>query len=186
MLGASRFFVAPLFLGISLSAFARAVAPLRARHGDTEQDLLAHIQREQNPVRKAKYQIRLGQLKLQQAIEAYGKSDFEPGRGLLDAYLGWMKEAWEALRGTGREASRQPQGFRELDIALRENARSLVDLQHRVPYADRGPVDRAAQECDKLRSEVLAVLFPREQLGGDEKKPPERPRLQFTPGSVRR
>lgn len=131
---------------------------------DTEQDLLARIHREQNPVKKSKYQSRLGQVKLQQAIDAYGKEDFEQGPKLLAGYLQWMKESWDLLKSTGREAVRKPQGFRELDIALRESARLLVDLQHRVPYTDRDPVNHAAQETDRLRGEVLAALFPAGQL----------------------
>ena len=46
----------------------------------TEQELLARIEKESNPVKKAKYQIQLGRLKLEAAIQAYGHDDIEHGQ----------------------------------------------------------------------------------------------------------
>jgi hypothetical protein len=61
----------PLFLGGLVGA---APAP---RRPDTEADLLARIEREQNPVKKAKLEIRLGRVKLLQAIEAFDGGNVE-------------------------------------------------------------------------------------------------------------
>jgi len=153
----------PAFILAGLFA-ALTGKPLDGCAIDTEEGLLARIQHEQNPVKKSKYEFRLGQLKLQQAIDAYTNDDLAQGQKLLEAYLARMKESWDLLKSTGREASRRPQGFRELDIALRESSRLLVDLQHRVPFSDRDPVTRVAQETDRIRTEVLAALFPGAQL----------------------
>lgn len=62
-----------------------------------------------------------------------------------------------------RQAWRQHQGFRELDIALREDGRLLEDLKHRIPYQDRPPVQEVAREVDELRDQVLKALFPLER-----------------------
>src|ERR1043166_3485515 len=126
----------------------------------TEQDLLARIQKENNPVRKAKYQIQLGRLKLEAAMQAYGHDDIEHGQPLLDAYLRQMQAAWDTLGKSGRQAIKKPQGFRELDIALREDGRFLNDLKQRTPYMDREPVEKVAVEIEKLHEQVLQALFP--------------------------
>jgi len=131
-----------------------------ARTRETEEQLLAHLQSESNPVKRAKYEIRLGRIKLEQAIGAYEHGNIEVGGPLLDAYLARVRDAWQSLRGSGRNAARQPQGFKELDIALREDARRLEDLKHRVPFDDRGPVEKVAKEVEGIRSEVLRALFP--------------------------
>ena len=133
---------------------------LGARHAESETDMQAHFEREQNPVKKSIYATRLAQLKLQQATDAYAKSDLDQGQKLLDDYLKWVKSSWDLLKSSGRPAERKPQGFKELDIALREDARQFGDLEHRVPFTDREPVTKAAQEAEKIRGEVLAVLFP--------------------------
>ncbi|PYU92696.1 MAG: hypothetical protein DMG26_03965 [Acidobacteria bacterium] len=145
-------------------------APLAARHPDTEEDLQARIEREQNPVKKAKFEVRLGRVKLTQAIAAYDKGDLDRCNALAAAYLVEMKGAWQRLMGTGRSAEKKPEGFRELDIALREDARALDDLAHRIPYNDRGPVTEVAHEVDKLHGEVLAALFPPEAPSRSKKR----------------
>lgn len=144
-------------------------ATCAARQPDREEDLLARIGRADNPVKKAKYQTRLGRVKLLQAIDAYDKSDFEQGQRLLDAYLERMQQSWQTLRQSGRRPVRQPQGFKELDIALREDARLLEDLKHRVPYTDRDPVEKSVREVERIRSEVLRALFPSERPARDGK-----------------
>lgn len=143
-----------------VGAAALSAARLEARHKDSEPDLLARIQRETNPVRKAKYEIRLGSLKLQQAVTAYDQQRRDQGKALLDDYAAEMSKAWVLLQSSGRDATRKPDGFKQLDIALRENARLLEDLRHRVPYMDRGPLDQTSQEMDRTHNQVLVALFP--------------------------
>jgi hypothetical protein len=126
----------------------------------TEHELLARIGRESDPVKKAKYEIQLGRLKLQQAVQAYAKDDIERGQALLAAYLDRMTGAWEILHKSGRPAVKKPQGFRELDIALREDTRLLEDLKRRTPYLDRAPLERIANAVEKLHDQVLEALFP--------------------------
>lgn len=138
-----------------------------ARLTDSEADLLARIEREQDAVKKAKYEIRLGRVKLRAATDAYGQGDFEKGEQQLKAYLDEMQISWSTLQQTGRKAERKSQGFKELDIALRQDARTLDDLTHRLPVSDRAPVENVAQEVEKVRAEVLHALFPPE---GPKKK----------------
>jgi hypothetical protein len=121
---------------------------------------VARIQRETNPVKKAKYQVRLGRMKLQQAIGAYDGSNIELGAQLLSAHVELMQEAWQTLRASGRNAARNSDGFKELEIALREEGRRLEDLKHRVSYFNRPPVEKAAKEIGQVHAEVIQVLFP--------------------------
>ena len=141
-----------------------------ARREDTEEDLLSRIQRESNPVRKAKYEIRLAGLKLLAAIDAYNKGDLERYRQLLAAYLERIKSSWDTLQKSGRQAARQPQGFKELDITLREDGRLLEDLRRRVPYNERRDVEEVEREVDRIRNEVLRALFPAERPAGASRR----------------
>ena len=127
---------------------------------DSEDQLVDRLKTEQNPVRKAKLEIKLGDLKLQEAISAYGKLDPEGGAKLLGAFLDHRKSAWQILKASGRKAAKQPQGFKELDIALREDVRSLEDLAHKTAYDDRAPIEKCAKEIEAVRVEVLHALFP--------------------------
>jgi hypothetical protein len=154
------------FFSLILVVVAVGLHPaLGARQPESEQDLVGRFERETKPVKKSIYATHLAQLKLQQASDAYAKDDLDQGQKLLDEYLKWVKSSWDVLKSSGRPAERKPQGFKELDIALREDVRQFGDLEHRVPFTDREPVTKAAQEAEKIRGEVLAVLFPAGKSG---------------------
>lgn len=133
-----------------------------ARHVDNEQDLLARIERESDPVKRSKFETRLGRVKLGQAIDACGQGDLDECQRRLGAYLERMQDSWKTLQGSGRRAARKPQGFIELDIELREDARRLEDLKRRMAYSDRDAVEKTEQGVERLRAEVILALFPGE------------------------
>jgi hypothetical protein len=139
---------------------------------DTEEKLGTRIQRERDPVKKAKLEIRLGRLKLLQAFEAFDHKQVEQSHELLVAYLERMEGAWKTLADSGRQASRKPQGFKELDIALREDIRLLEDFAHRVPFQVREPVEKTSKRVEELREHVLRALFPPVPVRRKEKAAP--------------
>jgi hypothetical protein len=141
---------APVFL-----AGASSLPP-----SETEAQLLARLEKEQDPVKKSKEEARLARIKLQQAIQAYEQGNTEQGALLVSAYLGRIKDSWQHLRSSRRNAARDSRGFKELDIELREDARLLDDLKRRISYFDRGPIEKAEKEIEQERAEVLQALFP--------------------------
>jgi hypothetical protein len=141
-----------------------AAANLWAHREESEQELEARIQQEDNPVKKAKLEIELGNLTLDKAGQAYARDDTADGAKLLDACRNRMHQAWALLEASGRDATRKPQGFKELDIALREGGRRLGDLQREVPFAERAAIQRVAKDLDAVHDRVLSALFPGDQM----------------------
>jgi len=141
------------FIGIVLTG-----TPAMGR--DTEQQLLARIQSEQNPIKKAKEEIKLANFKLSHIQDAYSQGNIEEGAKLLGTFVEAMKTSWKTLQDSGRIAAKQPQGFRELEISLREDVRALQDLGRTVGYFDRAPLDNAVQELEHMHDEVIKALFP--------------------------
>jgi hypothetical protein len=161
-----------------VAALAIIAAPIlsRAHHSESETELMARLGSESNPAKKAKIEIRLASLKLEQAAAAYGHDQVDAGAKLLDSYLGWMKQAWNLLHQSGRDASHRPQGFIDLDIALRETSRKLADLKIQTPFADRGPIERIGTEADAIHTQVLGALFPGGQMQDSNPAPPVDPK----------
>jgi len=149
----------------SVAAFeiVAAGSNLHSRRELSEQELTARIQSEGNPTKKAKLEIQLGDLKLGEAVAAYDHDQFDAGPKLLEAYRSLMKQAWDLLEQSGRDAGRKPQGFKDLDIALREHARRLNDLRQRTPFVDRSAIEHVTDEIDALHTQVLTALFPGRQ-----------------------
>jgi len=127
---------------------------------ENEERLLARLQKESDPIKKSKCVTRLARIKLQQAIEAYEHGNAEQGVQLARAYLGRVKDSWQLLKNCGRNAARDPRGFKELDIELREDARFVDDLKRRVSFFDRAPIEQTGKELEGVRAEVLQALFP--------------------------
>jgi hypothetical protein len=149
-----------LILGGGLVLGILVLAGSAALGRETEEQLLQRIQSEPNPVKKAKVEIKLAQLKLTQLQDAYSQGQIEAGAKLLGTFVGVMKTSWKLLQDSGRQAVKQPEGFRELEIALREDDRSLQDLERTVSFFDRAPLVNAGQELEQMRSDVLHALFP--------------------------
>lgn len=161
-----------------VAAFGIILVPAAsyAHHAESESELLARLANENNPAKKAKIEIRLGSLKLEQATAAYSHDQVDAGAKLLDSYLSWMKQAWNLLHQSGRDAGHRPQGFIDLDIALREASRRLGDLRMHAALGDRGPIERIGSEAEALHTQVLAALFPGGQLQDPPPAPPPEPR----------
>lgn len=141
-------------------ALALYPALIWGRRHDNPQELIARIARENNPVKKAKYEIRLGRLILERAEQAYDGRHIPQGQKLLARYTHEMQDAWNLLSATGRNAAKKPDGFMQLEIALRENNRDLRELRRRVFYLYRGPIDQTLKTLGQLHSKVLVDLFP--------------------------
>jgi hypothetical protein len=164
-----------LILGGTL-VFSILVLPSQAALGrETEEQLLQRIQSEQNPVKKAKDEIKLSRLKLTQVQNAYSQGHLEEGAKLLSALIDALKSSWKVLQDSGRKASKHPEGFRELDISLRESERALEDLERTVSYFDRAPLVNAAKQLDQTRDEVLHALFPEEKSHNRKGSPAPQP-----------
>lgn len=131
-----------------------------SHHKDNAADLSARIEHEKNPVKKAKLEIRLSRVELEQARAAYERHRLDDGKKLLGSFLNVVNESWSTLKGSGRNAAKKPQGFMQLEIALREDVRTLNDLRERLSYFDRSSVDQAIHQLNQLHSEVLVALFP--------------------------
>jgi hypothetical protein len=136
------------------------MAGMYAMGRETEKQLLQQIQIEQNPVRKAKAEIKLASIKLAQIKDDYSHGQIDAGQKLLPAFLDAMRSSWKTLQDSGRSAPKQSGGFRELEIALREHVRTLHDMGRTVSYFDREPLENAAQELEKMQAEVIHAEFP--------------------------
>ncbi len=136
------------------------VWPFSGCGGDNAQKLEQEIRDEHNPVKKAKCQTALARLKLKEGVRAYNKKNFELGEKLLAEYVDVSGDAWKVLKNSGRNAVKSPAGFKDLEIALRENDRLLKDLAHRVPYTESKAIEEAEKRSMAIHDEVVDALFP--------------------------
>jgi hypothetical protein len=142
-----------------------------------EEKLIAMIEQEQSPGKKARLQLRLAKMKMADAGEAYNSRKFDEGKALLQQYLGHVRESWATLQGSDGGIRKHLGAFKELEISLREEDRVLEDLSHQVPYPEGESIKVIAKEIGGVHNQVLEAIFP----AGIP--PKERNRRSMPPGS---
>ncbi|MEJ2006803.1 MAG: hypothetical protein P8Z30_01385 [Acidobacteriota bacterium] len=125
-----------------------------------EEKLIEKIQREKNPGKKARLQIKLAKLKLSQAGTAYDQKDFARGKALLQQYLEHIKTSWATLQSANGAVKKHLEAFKKLEIALGEDERLLEDMRHRIPYPENEFVGKVKEESSAVHAQVLEALFP--------------------------
>jgi hypothetical protein len=122
--------------------------------------LLAQLERENNPVKKAKLEVRLARLRLVEAFEAYSSGRYDDCWKLLATYQDFMDRAWADLQASGRIAARKSDGFKQLDIGLRESRRDMIDFETHITFDERQAVEKIRMKTEALHNLVLNALFP--------------------------
>lgn len=170
---------------LAVLVVALGSTPLHAFREDREKDLVSRIQREHDPVKKAKFEIRLARLKLLQGAGACEKDNHDGCSKSLNAYLVLINSSWKDLKSSGRNAVKQPSGFKELDIALREDAYTLEDLKRRMPIEDVSGIDPVIREVEKIHDADFAALFPGGGPPPRKDRPTPRAAPHFVTGRIR-
>lgn len=70
------------------------------------------------------------------------------------------ESTYKALLATGRNPVKKSDGFRQLQIALRESVRGLRDVLYMVPYQRRDSVEAVRADMEQLNARLLEELFP--------------------------
>jgi hypothetical protein len=130
------------------------------RNKSQEEKLIARIEQEQNPGKKARLQLRLAKMKMAEAGEAYDSGKFDEGKALLQQYLNQVRNSWATLQGSDGGIRKHLGAFKELEISLREEDRVLEDLSHRVPYPEDESIKIVAKEISGVHNQVLEAIFP--------------------------
>jgi hypothetical protein len=153
-----RRLLAAVTLGVTSSAIPAAAGLFH--HPSTVPELKAKIGKQRNPVKKAELQIQLAHLILQQAAQAYDQNNFKAGQDLLYRYLSEAKISWETLKSSGRNAMRQPEGFKQLDMDFTADDRLLGDLRRQIPYPQSKVIKKIQLRSRNIHAQVLDAIFP--------------------------
>lgn len=128
---------------------------------DLAKDKLRYEQAE-SPVDRAKALGKLGHeeyVAARQAIET-GKTD-EALQYLKD-YNEQATSAHDELVKITNDPEKHSNGFRQLQISVRERERELRDLVSRVGFEQRQPFESLQKSLDALNQKLILELFPRQ------------------------
>jgi hypothetical protein len=152
---------------VVLLTFSLSSCALRALPQFQERDKrLLNLQKEKDklkrlsdPVQRTKTQIKISEILLTLTSDAIRTRDMEIMEERLDAYVAAIQDAHTTMVKTGRDAHRKPNGFKELEIALRRHMNQLKDISGALTFDQRDPVEKAREEAIRIRDELLKALF---------------------------
>jgi hypothetical protein len=113
-----------------------------------------------NPVDKTKSQIIISNILLDFVSSAARDGDFEGMRALLDQYGTAITAARDVMWESDRDALRNPAGYKDLELALRQHIRRLEELRRSLTIDEREAVDAAVTRAMNIRGEMIMKIFP--------------------------
>jgi hypothetical protein len=152
----SRFTSAGLLFTISI--LLAAAAPAAAQ--DALAKMRAQYAAETNPVAKARILAKLGPREMNVVRSLVSDGDEDKALAALGQYRDEVRDTTRTLLATGIDASRHSNGFKELQISLRDSIRRLDDLIL-SSHQDVRPEFRAVHsDLESDENSLIDALFP--------------------------
>jgi len=148
------------FLG-SLCSFAMLFSISYPGVTESLAELQARFDREENAVRKAKLLVKLGNAQLEETRRAEKTGDYNTLGLTLEKYRDNVRAALEALKKQRPDAERHSDGYRQLEIHVREGIRNVDESLLVVPEVYEPPLKIVRQDLVGMDEELLKLLFPR-------------------------
>jgi len=122
---------------------------------------LAKYQSETDPVRKSRALAKLGDEQVDLARKQLKEDDEVASLHTLEQYRDEVRDTVAALQGTGINAERKPEGFKELQISLRETIRRIDDLILTLEVDKRPFFREVRNDLFMYQNQLIDDLFPR-------------------------
>jgi hypothetical protein len=111
-----------------------------------------------DPVEKTKTYVRISEVLLTFAFRSFEGDEMEDMQALLGQYLDAVRGARETIVNSGRNARRQPGGFREFEEALRRQIRFLEDMNGQSLDYSRKPILDTTSVVKATHEEIRKLL----------------------------
>ena len=156
-----------------MAAWLAGAAALGAQ--DSTASLRTQFSHETNAVHKAKLMQHLGEAELQGILGAFKAGRLEDAEKDLSEYVGQVQECSKALDDAHINADKHPDGFKQLQISVREALRRLEPVIARLDPSEQVPFAFWRKQLDDVDEHLFHQLFPR---GPNGNAPPSAPKKQ--------
>jgi predicted secreted protein len=143
-----------------------SVATSFAQNAQEDDKRLLNLQKEKekykrlsDPVARTLSDIKISEILVSLISDAVKAGNKELMDGRVAEYTLTIQDAHDVMMGTGRDAHKKSQGFKDLEIALRRQANQLKDIGTALTLDQREPIDKARQKASSLRDDLIRALF---------------------------
>lgn len=118
------------------------------------------LEKTSDPVDRAKIGIKISEILLENVGDSVRQGDFAQMETNLTEYTETIQSAHQALVDSGRNASKKPGGFKDLEMALRQHVRKFEDFARSLNLQRRVPLEQTKDVAVGIRDKLLKALFP--------------------------
>ncbi len=151
-------------------AFAAIVAVASAQEFKTTAQLRERFTRESDGVRKAKALQPLGDSEFKDIDTSLAQDKIPEALEILKLYVGEAQSTAKALETKTPDPEKHPNGFKQLQISLRQALRRLDAVIVGLSADDRKPFVEIRGQLDEMDRHLIQQLFPK-QPGHNEPAP---------------
>lgn len=116
---------------------------------------------ENDPIRKAHILIQLGDAEFRDIQKEVGSDNAQEALAILQKYRDEAQACQKGLEAAGRDPEKHPNGFKELQISLRESLRRLDHIIADLSGDEQKSFREVRQELEQMDLKLIHQLFPR-------------------------
>ena len=128
---------------------------------DRTAELRARFQKEQDPVRKARLVAPLADAEFREMHEKINAGDLEAAAEIARQVRDEAEASKKSLDKKSRDVEAHPEGYKQLQISVRESIRRLDDIMVSLAKDDQKPLAEIRAELETLDREMIHQLFPK-------------------------
>src|SRR5579859_430270 len=149
-------------LGVVLCSMAPAAQTARVQKEIAKYE--ANYERKTKPVDRAKAVVKLGRAEYVAASQSLDSGNVRGAFEFLAKYNEQAIAAHDALEKMGVDPEKHSNGFRQLQISVRESLRELREIMRRVSLEQRESFAVLEKDLNTLNQKLILELFPRQPV----------------------
>jgi hypothetical protein len=142
---------------------------------DRAAQLRSRFEKEADPVRKARMVALLADSEFREMHEKIDAGDLAAAAEIAGRVRDEAQASKKLLDAKSRDAEAHPEGYKQLEISVRESVRRLDDIMVSLAKDEQGPLAEVRKDLDELDREMIHQLFPKRPEAAP-KTEPEKPK----------
>ena len=167
--------IALLFFAYSASAQRILLISAAMQPQNTTEGFRTKFTHESDPVHKAHILIPLGDAEFRDIQAEVGADNAQGALAILQQYRDEAQACQKGLEASGRDPEKHPNGFKELQISLRESLRRLDHIIGDLSGDEQKSFRDVREDLEQMDLKLIHQLFPR-RPEAQPKSQPDKPK----------
>jgi hypothetical protein len=145
---------------------------------DRTAQLRSRFEKESDPVHKARMVALLADSEFRDMHEKLDTGDLAGALEIAQRVRDEAQASKKMLDAKSRDAEAHPEGYKQLEISVRESMRRLDDIMVSLAKDEGAPLAEVRKDLDELDRQMIHQLFPKRPEPAAKTPPPEKPKSE--------